>query len=59
MATVTVAAATCVDANAASTAAVVLGEEAPGWLEERKLPARLVGLAGEVVAVGGWPEEAL
>ena len=57
--TVTVAAASCVDANAASTAAVVLGDEAPGWLEERKLPARLVGVTGEVVAVGGWPEEAL
>ncbi|MGE5272932.1 MAG: FAD:protein FMN transferase [Verrucomicrobiota bacterium] len=55
--TVTVAAATCVGANAASTAAVVLGDDAPGWLEERTLPARLVGVSGGVVAVGGWPGE--
>ena len=40
--TVTVAAATCVDANVASTAAIVLGEEAPAWLAARGLPARLV-----------------
>jgi thiamine biosynthesis lipoprotein len=56
--TVTVAAVTCVGANAASTAAVVLGDDAPAWLEERGLPARLVGVSGEVVAVGGWPSEA-
>ncbi len=55
--TVTVAGATCVDANAASTAAVVLGEEAPGWLGARGLPARLVRESGEVVHVGDWPEE--
>ena len=30
--TVSVAAASCVDANAASTAAIVLGDAAPGWL---------------------------
>ena len=40
--TVSVAAATCVDANTASTAAVVLGDAAPGWLADRRLPARLV-----------------
>ena len=33
--TVTVAAATCVDANTASTAALVLGEEAVEWLGQR------------------------
>ena len=40
--TVTVAAATCVDANAASTAAIVLGEDAPAWLEAARAsrPAR-------------------
>lgn len=56
--TVTVTAPSCVDANVASTAAVILGEEAPGWLATRRLPARLVGESGEVVYVGGWPEDA-
>jgi FAD:protein FMN transferase len=56
--TVTVSGASCVDANASSTAAVVLGEEAPRWLAERGLPARLVRESGEVTCVGGWPEDA-
>jgi FAD:protein FMN transferase len=56
--TVTVAAGSCVDANAASTAAVVLGESAPGWLSGRALPARLAASGGGVVTVGGWPEAA-
>jgi thiamine biosynthesis lipoprotein len=56
--TVTVAAASCVDANTSSTAAVVLGEDAPAWLDERRLPARLVRLDGSVVRVGLWPAEA-
>jgi thiamine biosynthesis lipoprotein len=55
--TVTVAAASCLDANVASTAAVVLGEGAPVWLRERALPARLVGSLGAVVCVAGWPED--
>jgi thiamine biosynthesis lipoprotein len=55
--TVTVAAASCVDANAASTAAIVLGEEAPTWLAERRLPARLAAEDGTVATVGGWPAE--
>jgi thiamine biosynthesis lipoprotein len=55
--TVSVAAASCVDANAASTAAVVLGDRAPEWLAERRLPARLVADTGQVVRVAGWPEE--
>ncbi len=56
--TVTVAAASCVDANTASTAAVVLGEDAPAWLDERRLPSRLVRLDGSVACVGAWPAEA-
>ncbi len=55
--TVTVAAGSCVDANAASTASVVLGEAAPAWLSERRLPARLAAADGAVVTVSGWPEE--
>jgi len=56
--TVSVAAASCLDANTASTAAVLLGEAAPVWLAERRLPARLVRVSGEVVCIGGWPAEA-
>lgn len=53
--TVSVAAASCLDANIASTAAIILGREAPGWLAGRRLPARLVRLDGQVCTVGGWP----
>jgi thiamine biosynthesis lipoprotein len=55
--TVTVAAGCCVDANIASTAAIVMGADAPEWLEARKLPARLVTPDGAVVCVAGWPPE--
>jgi thiamine biosynthesis lipoprotein len=53
--TVTVAAASCVDANTASTAAIVRGASAPAWLESLRLPARLVNPEGSVVSVGAWP----
>ena len=53
--TVTVAARSCVAANTASTAAIVLGEEAPRWLAARGIAARLVARDGSVVRVGGWP----
>jgi thiamine biosynthesis lipoprotein len=56
--TVTVAAASCLDANVASTAGIVLGEDAPAWLSERGLPARLVSTSGSVVRVGDWPDDA-
>lgn len=56
--TVSVAAADCVDANTASTAAIVLGERALTWLREAGLPARLVRADGTVVCLGGWPREA-
>jgi FAD:protein FMN transferase len=54
--TVSVAAASCVDANTASTAAIVRGASAPGWLASLGLPARLVAPDGSVVTVGAWPE---
>ncbi|HLY84894.1 MAG TPA: FAD:protein FMN transferase [Gaiellaceae bacterium] len=54
--TVTATGATCVDANAASTAAVVLGADAPAWLALRGLSARLVRHDGSAVFVGEWPE---
>ena len=53
--TATVAAATCVDANVASTAAILRGEQAVGWLRGLRLPARLVRRDGSVVRVAGWP----
>ncbi len=55
--TVTVAAASCVDANAASTAAIVKGDAAPAWLASLGLPARLVRQDGSVLAAAGWPLE--
>ena len=52
---VSVAAATCVDANTASTAAILRGERAPAWLAGAGLPARLVRHDGTVEIVAGWP----
>jgi FAD:protein FMN transferase len=54
--TVSVAAATCVDANAASTAAIVLGDDAEAWLWAAGLPALLVARDGAARRVAGWPE---
>jgi thiamine biosynthesis lipoprotein len=53
--TATVAAATCLEANTAATAAIVMGAEGVGWLEEQGLSARLVSEAGRATTVGGWP----
>jgi thiamine biosynthesis lipoprotein len=53
--TVSVAAATCVDANIAGTAAIVLGPAAVEWLQERGLPARLVSASGAERFTAGWP----
>jgi thiamine biosynthesis lipoprotein len=55
--TVSVAAKTCVDANIASTACFLL-DDAPGWLEARRLPARLVAVDGGLTFTAGWPEDA-
>ncbi len=51
----TVVAATCEEANAASTAAIVLGAEAPAWIAATGLPARLVANDGSVTYLCGWP----
>ena len=53
---VSVAAATCVDANTASTAAILRSERATAWLAGLGLPARLVRHDGTTVTVAGWPE---
>lgn len=54
--TATVAAATCLEANTAATAAMVLGADAPAWLAARELPARLTDDDGAVHVVAGWPD---
>ena len=54
--TVSVTAARCVDANTATTAALVLGEDAVPWLRSLGLPARLVRPDGRTSRLGGWPE---
>jgi FAD:protein FMN transferase len=53
--TATVAAADALHANAASTAAIVLGERAVRWLDEGGYAARLVETDGSVHTTAGWP----
>src|SRR5262249_51517873 len=53
--TVSVAATNCAEANAASTAAVVAGDQAPAWLAEPGLPARPGAPGGAVRCASGWP----
>jgi len=55
--TVSVAAATCTDANIASTAAIIRSEAAPAWLAGSGLPARLVRHDGTVQTTPGWPAD--
>jgi thiamine biosynthesis lipoprotein len=55
--TVSVAASSCLEANIASTASVILGTRAPQWLDGFGLAARLVTTAGFSVNVGGWPSD--
>jgi thiamine biosynthesis lipoprotein len=55
--TVSVAAGNCVDANIASTAAIVRGAGAARWLQRLGLPSRLVHIDGWVTTVAGWPSD--
>jgi thiamine biosynthesis lipoprotein len=55
--TVSVAAGNCVDANTASTAAIIRGEAALEWLRGSGLPARLVAADGTVETTAGWPSD--
>jgi len=52
---VTCAGVSALEANAASTAAIVLGAEAPEWLEGHGIPARLDATACRTVVTPGWP----
>lgn len=56
--TASVAAASCAEANAAATAAIVAGDQAADWLAAQSLPARLVAHDGSVRLLGGWPASA-
>ena len=53
--TVSVAASSCLVANALSTASIVRGTSAPRWLAGLGVDARLVGRDGTISTVGGWP----
>ena len=55
--TVSVAAASCVTANTATTAALVRGERALDYLRRNDFPARLVNQDGRVLTMGDWPAE--
>lgn len=55
--TVSVAAASALDANIASTAAIIRGPRATGWLARLGLPARLVAVDGSVTTIAGWPKD--
>ena len=55
--TVTVWARSAVDANVASTAAIILGDEGPAYLAELGHAARLVGTDDRIRTVGAWPTE--
>jgi thiamine biosynthesis lipoprotein len=52
---VTAAGASCLAANIATTAALVLGEQALPWLESREISARLVLDDRRVVTTSSWP----
>jgi thiamine biosynthesis lipoprotein len=53
---VTVAGRTCLAADVAAKAAFLLGEEGPGWLDDRGLPGRFLDHAGEVLLGRAWAE---
>jgi thiamine biosynthesis lipoprotein len=55
--TVSVAAATCADANTAATAAIIRGRQALPWLGSLRLPARLVAQDGVIHTINAWPED--
>ena len=55
--TVTATGPSCVAANTATSAAVVLGDAAVPWLDRHRVSARLVAADGRVHATGQWPAE--
>jgi thiamine biosynthesis lipoprotein len=55
--TASVTAASCLDANIASTASIIRGRQAAAWLESLRLPSRLVTAGGTVRHLAGWPAD--
>lgn len=55
--TATVWAPSAVKANTASTAAIILGDEAPEFLLDLGLAARLVDIDGRITTFGEWPAQ--
>jgi FAD:protein FMN transferase len=53
----TLASSTCLYANAASTAAIVMSAQATEWIAELEFPARLVDDSGVVTRLRGWPDD--
>jgi FAD:protein FMN transferase len=51
---VTASGATCIDADIAAKTGFLLGERGPEWLDERGIPARFVGVDGEIVENDAW-----
>lgn len=56
---VTCVAASALEANAATTAACVLGAAAPDWLAARGIPALLVPEQGEPLRTPAWPSRSM
>jgi thiamine biosynthesis lipoprotein len=54
---VTVAAPTCLEANAFSTAGIVRGFRAVDWFRDRGIAGRFVDQQGRTIVTGGWPSE--
>ncbi len=52
--TVTALGPTCVSANTATTAALVLADDAPEWLEHNEVAALLVHADGSVLRTRSW-----
>ncbi len=53
---VTCVASSALQANAASTAAIIHGADAPGWLAGHGLAALLVGCEGQLTLTADWPD---
>ena len=55
--TVSVTARSCLEANIASTAAIIRGASSASWLQALGLPSRLVDVEGRARHLAGWPTE--
>ena len=55
--TISVAAASCAEANIATITALIRADAAPVWLAQMGVPARLVSHNGRVYTIGSWPAD--